>query len=688
MPVLVSCSCGRQLRVPDEIVGKNIRCPACKAVVLATPSAPPTIPTASAPETDTDAAMIRFTCGACGKEMQALVEYGGQETACPDCNASVMIPVRGGTAAAPVPQPPAAVRTRPPDLPAAAEAESPSARRLRSTRRGRRRWPWFAGASALLLLGLGLVPWLFGYGVFFYFFRNTAGPDLALIPADAQGFVSIRAADLWKTDALLRLRNEHPQLRDAIKKVENDLGLTVADCERITIVFKDVDAALRPGGDEREAVWWAVCYTSRPYDKKKVLEKFAPGGGEHSYQNRKYQASDAHGSRGAVYLHTDRVFVAGPKPGVQACLDHLASPKTDGPLKAAIKEAAGKHQLVVGVAPPSKAIEMIRTGLPDAMQPLAPLLNTQSLLLTGDVDASLELELTLTFGDAAKAGEAKSAADALKRLAIETLDEARKSVRVQDQKAREMFEWVENSVNGVKAEQKKETVVVQMKGDASGFATALSGLVGTGASRADAFAPAPRSDNLKRLALALRAYHDDAKNQKLPPAASLGQNNKPLLSWRVHLLPYLGQEQLYRRFNLKEDWNSPQNSALLQQMPAVYRMPDQPATPPVGFMTYYKVFVGKQAPFEGDRQLRTADISDGLGKTIAIAEATNPVEWTRPDDTPFDPATFQTNVLGRGNAPRFSVVMFDGTVYTYSRSIDLNKLKALITYRGGEPVAP
>src|SRR5205085_685587 len=116
------------LRVPDEVVGKNIRCPACKAVVLATPSAPQTIPVASAPETDTDAAMVRFTCGACGKEMQALAEYGGQETGCPDCNASITIPVRGGVAPAPLP-PPAAIRAPAPMLSAANDDETPSARR-------------------------------------------------------------------------------------------------------------------------------------------------------------------------------------------------------------------------------------------------------------------------------------------------------------------------------------------------------------------------------------------------------------------------------------------------------------------------------------------------------------------------------------------------------------------------------
>src|SRR5262249_26074769 len=102
MPVLVACSCGKQLKGPAEAVGRNVRCPVCKAVLLATPSAPPTLRNAS-PETDIDPTMVRFHCGACGKEMQARIEFGGQETVCPGCNQPVMIPTRGVSGSPPAP---------------------------------------------------------------------------------------------------------------------------------------------------------------------------------------------------------------------------------------------------------------------------------------------------------------------------------------------------------------------------------------------------------------------------------------------------------------------------------------------------------------------------------------------------------------------------------------------------------
>jgi hypothetical protein len=122
-------------------------------------------------------------------------------------------------------------------------------------------------------------------------------------------------------------------------------------------------------------------------------------------------------------------------------------------------------------------------------------------------------------------------------------------------------------------------------------------------------------------------------------------------------------------------------------MPAVYRLPNQPgfAAPP---LTYYKVFTGPQAPFEGKRQMKSADIKDGQSNTIAIIEAATPIEWTKPDDIVFDPAKFKLADVGALGAPTFNVVMFDGSVYNYPRNIDINKLKALITLSGKKNVKP
>ena len=42
MPIGIACSCGKSLRVPDEYVGRRVKCPACSAIV-SVPSPPATV---------------------------------------------------------------------------------------------------------------------------------------------------------------------------------------------------------------------------------------------------------------------------------------------------------------------------------------------------------------------------------------------------------------------------------------------------------------------------------------------------------------------------------------------------------------------------------------------------------------------------------------------------------------------
>ena len=79
-------------------------------------------------------------------------------------------------------------------------------------------------------------------------------------------------------------------------------------------------------------------------------------------------------------------------------------------------------------------------------------------------------------------------------------------------------------------------------------------------------------NNEKQIALAMHNYH--AANDHLPPAAIKDKAGKPLLSWRVAILPYLEQAALYNKFHLDEPWDSPHNKALIASMPAVYACPE------------------------------------------------------------------------------------------------------------------
>src|SRR5690242_10209850 len=67
------------------------------------------------------------------------------------------------------------------------------------------------------------------------------------------------------------------------------------------------------------------------------------------------------------------------------------------------------------------------------------------------------------------------------------------------------------------------------------------------------------SNNLKQLVLAFHNYND--AYGKLPTNV-LSKDNKPILSWRVQILPFIEQDNLYKQFKLDEPWDSENNKQL------------------------------------------------------------------------------------------------------------------------------
>jgi hypothetical protein len=190
-------------------------------------------------------------------------------------------------------------------------------------------------------------------------------------------------------------------------------------------------------------------------------------------------------------------------------------------------------------------------------------------------------------------------------------------------------------------------------------------------------------NNLKQLALAMHGY--EATNGTLPPAAVYGKDGKPLLSWRVLLLPYLEQNGLYKQFKLDEPWDGPHNKKLLAKMPRVFAAPTDEKSVKA-HETFYQVFVGKGTIFEGKKAMRLQDIADGTSQTLLIVEAGKAVPWTKPEDLPYDPAKPLPKLGGLGFENGFHGAFCDGSVRFLSHTIREKTLQALVTPNGGEAV--
>jgi hypothetical protein len=168
--------------------------------------------------------------------------------------------------------------------------------------------------------------------------------------------------------------------------------------------------------------------------------------------------------------------------------------------------------------------------------------------------------------------------------------------------------------------------------------------------------------------------------------AIIGKDSKPLLSWRVEILPFLGETEgeLYKQFHLNESWDSPHNKKLLSRMPRVYAPPG--TTPQEPYTTFYQVFVGPHAAFEQHRGIRVpVDFTDGMSQTLLIVEAGSAVPWTKPEDLVF--AEDQPIHKLGGLFPNiFNAAFADGSVWPLSKQLDAETLRKLILRDDGQPV--
>jgi hypothetical protein len=214
------------------------------------------------------------------------------------------------------------------------------------------------------------------------------------------------------------------------------------------------------------------------------------------------------------------------------------------------------------------------------------------------------------------------------------------------------------------------------------------------------------SNNLKQLGLAFDMHanlHGQLPGADRSFVAWNGVVPRERVSWRVQLLPVLLEtasnnaerqqiETVLRGYRVTEAWDSPHNLQFVPMMPKIYRLPDGYGDPRPG-QTHLRVFVtpydttGPHSLFVAGQPGWVLDaVPDGTSNTILIAESTESVPWTCPDELSFQP-NGPLPKLGRIFGPFFFAALADGSVHKVRYSRPDSEIWELISADGGVPVS-
>lgn len=229
------------------------------------------------------------------------------------------------------------------------------------------------------------------------------------------------------------------------------------------------------------------------------------------------------------------------------------------------------------------------------------------------------------------------------------------------------------------------------------------------------------ANNLRQIATGLYNYADAHAHLPAGTIANPALPPEQRQSWMVEVLPFVEQDNLYRRIDQQAAWDAAANMAAVQTPLKLLQCPDwsrESPPEPVYVTPYVGVAgLGADAPslpagdrragiFGYDRRTTFADVKDGTANTLLILEsARDNGPWARgglatvrgldPADQsylgtgrPFGGTHFAENTFfGRGKSTGCCAVMADGAGRFLREATPAHVLEAAATIAGAEAVA-
>jgi prepilin-type processing-associated H-X9-DG protein len=522
--------------------------------------------------------------------------------------------------------------------------------------------------------------------------------DLALISKEHVGFVQVRLADLWKSESFAPVRTLVAKAGPEMLRVFDQRFVPApSSVERLTVI---VTAAAQNAAIAPELV--LVITTSRPFDRQKLEKSLLPEGA--TKKTGKFEMFVDANREVALRVFDERTFAFGAP---QAIENLCVQPRGQaGKLQHAIDLATAGQSLVGAIKLESFTATLANAPLPPQLQALA---EAQTFELSARLIKDPHIDCRLEFADAQHAEAGEQGIRFLTEQARQQLQTARAEmqtlIRGQESNQAGTTEELPKAAAGLVglglielADEQLAKLPLKRKGEVLSLSIDVpqgpyGSMLAWGGFSAGLALPAVQKvrdsasrmasqNNLKQMALAMHNY--ESSYGQFPAAAICDKAGKPLLSWRVAILPFIEQQNLYNQFHLDEPWDSPHNIKLADIQVKLYRLPGV-VSKPGDTKTHYRVFVGPNAAFEMKKSRRIADITDGTSNTLMIVEAAEAVPWTKPEGLEYDPEK-RPPKLGRFYGGGCNVAFFDGSVHFLKSTLPEPILRALITPAGGEVI--
>ena len=293
---------------------------------------------------------------------------------------------------------------------------------------------------------------------------------------------------------------------------------------------------------------------------------------------------------------------------------------------------------------------------PEARAFLAPIDKIARLQLSIDGGSEQLLALAITGVDEAGASDIHDGVEALLGLlrmgAGAQVEEMKTTAPEMATVASEILESLNSQLSGKTI----KLVVPRPMGFESAIQEALQSVRGAAEDMRE-------MNDLKQIALSIHNYHD-AYN-KIPLASQQG------LSWRVAVLPFMEQVDMFEQFEPSEAWDSKTNQAAAEQMPEFFGAGREGHTQVCFVVPPKKI-------------QRFSEITDGMSNTIMVVRAPTEIPWSKPQDLTVDEVVKIVQGLPEGGS--LLVGLYDGSVRRIKKSVNPESLRNMLDPADGNPI--